>query len=448
MRVRAPSMQGRVLALAISVVVLVWAAAAALVWFDARDELDALLDKHLAQAAAILVVQQAREIEGEERDLDAPILHRYAPDVAFQVFHDGRITIRSKNAPEEPMLPPGESFDAGTRTVTVGGVPWRVFATLGNETGVEVYVGERIASRDRIVLAVLRAMLWPMLVATPLLALALWWSVRRGVAPLRRLGADIAAREPQALQPIAMHDAPREMRPMIGELNRLLARIGSLLESERQFTDSAAHELRTPIAAIRMQAQVAMGERDDALRMAALRHTVEGCDRATRLVTQMLTLARIEGAAPEHLPDVDLAPIARRAIADLAPGAIARGQDLSLEAEGTVPVRGDETLLAVLVRNLVDNALRYSPDGARIAVTLQAAPRFELRVEDSGPGMRESDRARLGERFFRVPGSNASGSGLGWSIARRICDVHGLALEVESQCVLGGLGVRVRKASP
>ncbi|MEO8159492.1 MAG: sensor histidine kinase N-terminal domain-containing protein, partial [Betaproteobacteria bacterium] len=253
------SLQGRLLVLVLAVVVGVWVATAAMTWFDARHELDELLDGHLAQAAAILVVQQTGEMEDNEHGVDAPTLHRYAPKVAFQVFHEGRLTLRSANAPAVPMVGAARDFKTGFTTVQIEGTAWRIFAARGAERDVQVYVGEQVTSRASILWAVLRSTLWPMVVALPLLALAAWWAVRRGVAPMRRLGRALADRQPHALQPVALDGTTSEMVPMVNALNGLFERIGTLLESERRFTADAAHELRTPIAAIRAQAQVALG---------------------------------------------------------------------------------------------------------------------------------------------------------------------------------------------
>jgi two-component system sensor histidine kinase QseC len=442
------SLQGRLLALVLGVLLVVLASTAHLTWLDTRHELDELLDGHLAQAAALLVVQQANELDGDDdRTVDAPQLHRYAPRVAFQVWHEGRLVMRSANVPGTPMIDKavaGLDHGDGYATVGIGGQAWRVFATHGAERDVEVYVGEQIESRASILHALLRGTLTPVAVALPLLALGVWWALRLGLKPLRRLSATLSQREPQALQPVVLGAAPSELAPMIAALNGLLTRIGAMVESERRFTADAAHELRTPIAAIRAQAQVALAESDNAARAHALQFTLQGCDRATRLVEQLLTLSRLESGAAPARTVLDLAALARRVAGEIAPAALARGQELSLEAEATCPVHGDETLLAVLLRNLLDNAVRYSPPGAAIAVTvIRAGGAVVLGVEDAGPGLAEPEIQRLGERFFRVLGSGESGSGLGWSIVRRIADAHGASLQIGRSKVLGGLSVRV-----
>lgn len=442
---RAPrSLQRRLLALVLGVVATVWVVTAAVTWFDVRQELDELLDGHLAQAAALLVAQQTHEIGDDATGVDAPSLHRYAPKVAFQVFHEGRLVLRSANAPLQPMVGPGALAATGLATVPIDGTAWRVMAARGAERDVQVYVGEQLASRASILWAVLRGTLWPMAAALPLLALAAGWAVARGVAPLHRLGRTLAAREPGSALPVVVNDGPAELEPVVDALNGLLQRIATMLELERRFTADAAHELRTPIAAIRAQAQVALAEADAALRRHALQATVEGCDRATRLVEQLLTLARLESAATPAGRPVELGALVRRVAAELAPKAVAKRQMLQVDADEDCRVAGDETLLAVMVRNLIDNALRYSPPSARVNVAVRRrAERVTLDVDDSGPGLAPADLERLGQRFFRVAGSGQDGSGLGWSIVRRIASAQRMDVAIGPCAALGGLSVHV-----
>jgi two-component system sensor histidine kinase QseC len=437
------SLQRRLLMLVLGVVTIVWLATATLTWLDVRHELDELLDGHLAQAAAILVVQQGQDMDGDHDSVDAPSLHRYAPRVAFQVFHEGQLAMRSTNAPQAAMAGDDSDFKSGFETVQIDGAAWRVFSTYGAERDVHVYVGEEADSRSHILWAVLRSTLLPMAIALPLLALALWWAIHRSVAPMRRLGVTLSRREPMALTPLAMDGAPTEIAPMVDALNSLFERMGNLLESERRFTADASHELRTPIAAIRAQAQVALGEADDALRRHALRNTLEGCDRAIRLVDQLLTLSRLEASSVSIMESIDFAALVRGVIADLAPKAISKGQSLEFDCADPCQVPGNETLLAVLVRNLVDNAVRYCPTSARVTVTLRQRDdgRVILQVEDNGAGLSDGDLRRLGERFFRVPGNDENGSGLGWSIVKRIAIVHHMQLSAARSEKLGGLAV-------
>ena len=231
---------------------------------------------------------------------------------------------------------------------------------------------------------------------------------------------------------------------MLDALNGLFERIAELLELERRFTADAAHELRTPIAAIRAQAQVALGASADAERLHALQATLQGCDRATRLVDQLLTLSRLESGTEHALVAVDLAALARQVVADAAPLALGKHQAIEVNATGPSTVRGDTTLLSVMMRNLVDNAIRYSPRGATVKLAISTAQgAVRLSIDDSGPGMSPADMKRIGERFFRVVGSGQDGSGLGWSIVRRIAAVHRAVVRVAGSTSLGGLSVDV-----
>jgi two-component system sensor histidine kinase QseC len=437
---RPASLQSRLLLALLSLLTLVWLGAAMMISNEVSHELDELLDGHLAQAAALLVVQQAHP--GEDDVEDAPSLHKYAPKVAFQVFHDGRLVMRSANATATPMSARSEGFET---LRLADGSEWRLFVAPGVHEGVRVVVGEQTDARNEILSAVLQGMLMPLLLALPLLAIAGWWAVRRGLAPLRRLGQLLGQRQAKALEPVELAGMPSEMRPMVQALNGLFERIERMVATERHFTADAAHELRTPIAAIRTQAQVALGAGDDRVqREHALKVTLAACDRAVRLVEQLLMLARLEAAPVMPDSTLDLSAVARRIAADLAPAALARRQILELDARQPCMAWGDEMLIGVLVRNLVDNAMRYSPDGARVQLSVRTdAGQIALRVDDSGPGMTESEMARLGERFYRVLGSGQPGSGLGWSIVNRIGDVFGLDVRTGRSEILGGLAVTV-----
>ena len=449
MNAKPHSLQRRLLVLVLGVVSVTWVVTACLVWIDARHELDELLDGHLAQAAAILVVQHAEEMDEQEHGVDAPSLHRYAPKVVFQVFHEGQLTVRSANAPTHAMAGTGRTFKAGFDNMVIAGVEWRVFSAYGPERDVEVFVGEESRSRDSILWAVLRSTLLPMLMALPLLAVSLWWAILRSVAPMRLLGLTLAQRRPDVLEPLPLGGAPAEIAPMVHALNGLFERIARLLESERRFTADASHELRTPIAAIRAQAQVALGETDDAQRRRALNNTLLGCDRAIHLVDQLLTMSRLDAAAGPTMAAVDLSAMVRQVVADLAPKAIAKGQSLELESAVPCAFACNDVLVSVLVHNLIDNALRYCPTSSNILITVRAqGAGVLLRVEDDGPGMAEADIARLGERFFRVTGSEEVGSGLGGSIVRRIADAHHLFITIAHSQALGGLSVTLSSGTP
>jgi len=436
------SLQARTTLLVVAVTSAVWISASAAMWLDTRRELAMLLDAHLTQAASFLATGRRGEDEELEHGRSA-VMRPYAPRVAFQVFDRSTLQSKSGDAPSEPFVPL-DSQESALTTVEVKGTAWRVFSATTSDRDVRIIVAEQVAARNDIALAVLRSTLWPMLLALPLLAATVIFAVRGGLRPMKRLGDTLAARLPTALDPIPTGNTPAEMRPMVEALNGLFGRIRDLLDSERRFTADAAHELRTPIAAIRAQAQAAFTVVDAVARQHALRSTIEGCDRAARLIDQLLFLARLESGVTPDFAMLDMADLARQVLAEATPNALIKEQHLELEAPEPYPVAGSTDLLRALIRNLVDNAIRYSQMGARISVTLgREDGRTVVAIEDTGPGLDESERLRLGDRFYRGKASQASGSGLGWSIARRIAELHRLEVAVDRSPELGGLRVRL-----
>ncbi len=439
------SLQKRLLTRTLGAVLVAWLLTSAVVWMEASHEVDELLDAHLAQAAALLVVQQAATPDDDEPLPDAPTLHKYAHRVAYQVFDEGHLVMHSPNVAHTPMAP----HAAGFATLTFAdGKDWRVFVAPGQRPDVRVYVAERVDSRDDILNAVMRGLLLPLTVALPLLLIGLWWNVRAGLQPLQRLRQLLLERDTRALTPVSLPDPPQEVQPLVDALNDLLQRLAQRMDTERRFTADAAHELRTPIAAIRVQAQVALGSAtNDLARQQALEATLQGCDRATRVVEQLLTLARVEGAQEVDRQAFRLDQVAQEVASDLAPEALRRQQSLVLLAPHPVNLHGSSTLWHILLRNLVDNALRYSPRGATVQIQMQqvADGAVACSVQDSGPGLPPADMARLGERFFRGEGASASGSGLGWSIVRHIAALLHIEVQVQSSQTLGGLHVTLRQ---
>jgi two-component system sensor histidine kinase QseC len=422
-------------------VAIVWLAATFAAWLDTRDEIGELLDGYLAQSAALLLAYVGDD--PDEIDVEhAPQLHRYARHLAFQVWDKGRLRVHSANAPDRPLASGSDGF----HDVKIDGRPWRVFVASERRHGIVVQVGEARRERDQLSAAVMGSLLLPLAVALPVLAVVLWLTVGLGLRPLRQLGGEVERRDPRNLTPLAVDAPADEVAPLVASLNRLFARVGESIEHEKRFTADAAHELRTPIAALRAQVQVARGAADSDERDRALAQVIAGCDRASRLIDQLLTLARVEPEGVHHVThDVDLATIARAAVADAAPAAVAKSVDLGFDAPEPAHIEGNEELIAVLVRNLVDNAVRYSPAGSTVRVAVEKVPgAVQLRVTDDGPGVPGEALARLGERFFRQPGSGESGSGLGLSIVRRIAELNDARLALNPGLQGRGLEVTVR----
>ena len=434
------SLQRRLLGALLGAVALVWLATAVYSYFDTRHEVNELLDAHLAQSASMIVAQAGHELE--EIDLEhAPQLGKHSRRVAFQIWEGGKtLRLHSLNAPQARMSP----VEQGYSRARIDGKAWRVFSTWDDGHRFLVQVGERDKTREEIAAGVARNLLVPLAFALPALGLLAWLVIARALAPLRALGRQVESRAPDSLGPLAAEDAPAEVVPLVRSLNALFVRVEGLIGRERRFTADAAHELRTPLAALKTQAQVARGASDAAERSRALDNVVAGSDRAARLVEQLLTLARLEpDQLKERAKPCDLREIARAAVAELAPGALARGTEIELDADGAARIEGHPELIAVLLRNLVDNAVRYGPAGGTVRVELRGT---ELSVADQGPGIPPEARARVTERFFRLPGTEASGSGLGLSIVERIAALHGATLALDEGA--GGRGLRVEVAFP
>jgi two-component system sensor histidine kinase QseC len=401
---------------------------------DVHHEVDELLDDHLSQSAALLVAQATEDLDELGSAPDVPRARR----VAFQVWREGRLLSRSVNAPERPFAnAPGYS-DA-----TFNGRRWRIYARPGDD-GTLIQVAELHAVRDMLSQrAALRATA-PFVLAVPVLALLAWLVLRHGLAPLDRLGRDVGRRGPEDLSPLRAERVPLETLPLVQAINQLLARVERSLAHERRLTADAAHELRTPIAAIRAQAQVAKDAQDGAERQHALEGVLLGCDWAARLAEQLLALARVDSERALDRRAADLRAATCEVLAEAAPEAIRRGVELELVDGPPLPAVVDAALWRVLVRNLVDNALRYGASGGLVRLTLETAgDRAVLEVQDAGPGVPAEQRARLGERFFRAADVAAPGSGLGLSIVARIAELHGGDVQFGSGIDGRGLGVRV-----
>jgi two-component system OmpR family sensor kinase len=280
----------------------------------------------------------------------------------------------------------------------------------------------------------------------PLLMLVLWWVVSTSFAPVSRVRRQVAERQADGLSEVSEAGLPDEIRPLVQELNLLFKRVGQAFEAQKSFVADAAHELRSPLAALKLQAQGLKRAADDAAREVAIGRLTAGIERATRLVEQLLVLARQQASAAtgDRAQPVALAEIARLAVADAAPSAQAHRINLGLGHIEDGDIVGHAEALRILVANLVDNAVKYTPPGGRVDVEIhRASDRLVLSVEDTGPGIAQEDRERVLDRFYRVAGKETTGSGLGLAIVQSIAEVHGAALSLDRSQHLGGLRVAV-----
>ncbi len=444
------SIRARVFLLASLATAALWALAVAMSYRAAHRELDALFDAQLAESAEVLLRQASHERHGEWKNeadderpsLEDPIEHPYAQQLHFQIWdRAGRLAWRS--SPDLPRERIVTGMTRGFADRSLHGAEWRVAVLTDPGSGLQIQLCQRHDAREGVAAAIARTMVLPLAAALPLLGLFVWLATARGIRPLDRFAGALRERSPDNLQPVGGGGLPGELRPVAAALDALLARLRDTLERERRFTADAAHELRTPLAALKAHAQVAQGARGEEERAHALAQILRGTDRMAHLVAQLLTLARIDRGAAEGAADVDLASVVREVAATLAPAARERGVELELDVIETV-VRGDRMLLATLVRNLVENAILYVRRGDRVRATVAREGRgVTLRVEDTGPGMPPDERERAFERFHRASGSRAEGSGLGLSIVERIAEHHGARVTL-GEATAGGLDVVVR----
>jgi two-component system OmpR family sensor kinase len=293
--------------------------------------------------------------------------------------------------------------------------------------------------------AALRTMM-PFLLLVPLLGLLVWFAVTRGLRPLNTVANAVSVRSPESLHPVDERHVPEEIRPVTSALNDLLARLARALEAQRAFTADAAHALRTPLTALRLQIQLAERATDPGERAAAFDTLKEGVERATHLVEQLLTLARHEPeAADRPMSPVELAGLAAEVVTAYAQFAEEKGVDIGLTGrDSNVVVYGEREALRTLVSNIVENALRYTPRGGRVDVSVaQTDEGAVLQVMDNGPGIPAEERERVFQRFYRRAGTEVPGSGLGLAIVRSIAERHRARVTLESGASGRGLNVRV-----
>ncbi|MCB1758540.1 MAG: sensor histidine kinase N-terminal domain-containing protein [Gammaproteobacteria bacterium] len=479
------SLRLRLIAMLLSAVLVVWLAVAVLVYFAAGHEVEEVFDANLAQSAHILRALVLHEIE-EEGEMAAKVRevvaelgqqgaaayprlsallqeylaqggkeqislvdavedvgHRYVSGSVFIVRHrDGSIMMRGGAAPDIPLL------EDGYLDVEHNGENWRVFQLTGSNSGLTVQVGERREMRLELVGYITRNTLMPLILALPLIGILIWVIVGKALASLQRVATSVSRRSPEALEPIDERDSPREIESLLSALNSLFERVAAAITRERDFTADAAHELRTPLAALKTHLQVARSQSSERTTQRSLDQALEGVDRATHSVEQMLALARADAMAKERVlkTKVDLRDLAIEVVSLFSQQAVDRQIDLGVEAPAGVQLLGDAAGLQMLLRNLVDNALRYTNPGGEVTImVIGDAGGARLEVVDSGIGVAPAEREKIFRRFHRSPDVQASsvkGSGLGLSIVQRIADLHGAGITVGDG--LDGRGLRIR----
>lgn len=431
------SLHRRLLVSLMGAVCVLWLVFGGVAYRVARAEAGEMLDGQLAQTAHLIMAQihyaqaAARGPHGLIKLINGNDAHPYEQSLEFQVWDtQGRLWLHSDNAPTTPI-----AHRDGYADIRHAGQVWRMLALWSPEHRFQVQVAEPVKDREDVAFDVASHSVLPMFLALPLLAGLIYLAVRQSLRPLDDVALSVAARSSNNLDPVEAEVTPREVRPLIVALNSLLARLSSALDLERRFTADAAHELRTPLAAIKLQAQVCQAAPDETMRAHALAQVTFSVDRASRLIEQLLRLARLDplyGVA-EDVP-FDLGRLARDAVEEMRPAAEEKNLHLDFTPpERPVRLRGDPEMLRLATRNLLENAIRYTPRDGRVGVGIEnQGAAIRLWVRDSGPGALAEDLSHLTERFYRGRNVAAGGSGLGLPIVKRVAELNDARLSLRN----------------
>ena len=456
----AASIRRRLMLLVLASIVLVWGIALMSSYRQATREVGEWEEARLAELAQILALLDERnlitlanariDVREEERGgepgaNDSDDDDTLPRDALFQVRGPNGAVLAGS-----PQLHALSAWDlpvpstSGARTITLGGQMYHSFTLRDTALGHSVRVFEPANTRSDLVSGVASRIARPTLIALPVLALLVWFSIGWSLAPLKVLSSAIRSRDVNRLEPVDIGRAPTEVRPLVDAINLLLSRLLHSLERERAFTADAAHELKTPLAAIKVQAQVALAETDTGLQRLAMERVVQGVDRSARLAEQLLLLARLD--LHEKISTAALRPAAVAKDALLANARNAEQKNISVTLTGDLlaEIHAEPVLIGILLDNLLDNAIKYGRAGGSIEVAVRhVADRVQVTVRDDGHGVAHSDLARLTNRFFRASGNQATGSGLGLSIVARIAEHFGASLQLGTGIGERGLAVEV-----
>jgi two-component system OmpR family sensor kinase len=431
------SLRGRLLRFLMAAITIAAIAQASIAYRTALRDADQIFDYHMQQMAlslrsgaplSNLDARAGADGDGENSDL---LVQVWTPD-GVQVFR----SFSRARLPQRAVL--------GFSNVRANGTTYRIFSIQTSTQTVQV--AQDMAVRRNMAGNLALRTVGPIALMMPILMLVVWWVVSGSLEPVARVRSQVAARQADDLSPVSEAGLPDEVRPLVQELNLLFGRVKTAFDAQQHFVADAAHELRTPLAALKLQAQsLERADNADARGLAVARLTA-GIERATRLVEQLLVLARQEASAAggARLDAVSLADLARRTVGEMAGVAQAKGVDLGLHHADQASVNGQADALTILMRNLVDNAIKYTPPGGTVDLEVRkTAGAASVLVEDSGPGIPAEERERVVDRFYRIAGSEASGSGLGLAIINAIAERHGAILTLGQSARLGGLSARV-----
>ncbi len=445
---RSWSLRRRVLLLTVMVTAAAWVVGGTAMFIISRHVSDTLFDQRLRDIASAVLTFADHEIS-ELQASGADIVHfegalTLGARYHYQIWsNEGELLLVSVGTGRTPFAPFNEP---GFSTRDIDGVPMRVIVMSSDDGSKLLEVAEPVAARSAGIDPGLALLAIPLVLSLAVLVAVSAWLVRRATRALGESADQVTQRSPDDLRPLSVDHPPDELTPIVAAVNSLFARIENALASERRFTSAAAHELRTPLAAIKIQAQVALLTRTNEDRRQALEHLMESIDGAAHMIDQLLTMSRLDGliALRAQATRLQLDAVAAHVIDEMRPLAARRHQAI-VEDLGAADIEGLEFAVAVLLRNLIDNAVRYGPGGGTIRVGTGSDARgcFAV-VDDAGPGIPPEQRERVFERFYRVPtNAGVDGCGIGLSIVQAVVDMHHAQVEL-GRADLGGLRVTVR----
>lgn len=420
------SMRARLLLILLLTTGAVWLSAAAWIYWSTQTRVEQVLDARLREAARMVdslitdhrieIATAAGSVEGLEVEplTDEPYSHQ----LSCQIWSlAGTLVGRSEAAPRERLA----SSDDGFSQTTIDGETWRVYTVLNADRGVQVMVGDNLQVRRSLVNDVMTGTLLPMTLVLPIAGLLIWLSVQRGMRPLDQMAGLLGQRHADDLRPVELPDAPGELRPALDAINSLFGRVAGARDREKSFTAFAAHELKTPLAGLKTQAQIALGSDDPVIRRHALEQIAGGVDRSSRLVRQLLDLAAADANEEQTTSSADPTAIVRDGVQSVESLAARRGVAIDVQGVDYGIVACDRALATTAIRNIVENGVLHSPTGGTVRIVMSSSGQ-EIRFEviDVGPGMTEDDLGHARERFYRGASRDGAGSGLGLAIVDTI----------------------------
>jgi two-component system sensor histidine kinase QseC len=455
--VKGRSLTYKLLAGTLSILSVYITVTGALAYLSTRESIAEAFDQSLIiNANALLFIMQGEALEGGldkplEIDISSDNLKDEEKEIftslsgyrMLRVWYRGKIVLNSNDGTPASVPP----FKQGFSEQIIGGAEWRMFSVHAPSKDLIVELGEQEVARQYLVLGIAKDLVAPFIVSFPFVAFLFWRAIQSGMADLTRVTRQVNTRTPERMMPLDTAGLPPDLLPLVEAINALLERLAQSLSRERQITELAAHELRTPLTAIKLQAQMGLRAPAEEGRIKALSGLLEGVERSSHLVEQILTLTRVEQTEFE-LYALDALASIQRVTQELGPLAERRRQKVTLHFASPMIVRANEDLLTVTLRNLIGNALKYAPENSEIIIRGKHIERIAvIEIADEGPGIPDSIREKIFERFFRYHKGKVTGSGLGLTIARQCMSLMNASLSVHTPASGNGLCVKLCFAS-